>query len=167
MKTLMVWILALVASPALFAQNIVGTWQGQLQGPQGRPPLRIVIKISRADDESLKAVLYSIDQGGQPLTASSATQQGTTVKMTVAALGGNYEGKLNAEGDTITGTWTQGGPPTPLNLARSTPATAWEIPEPPPPPKLMRADAKPTFEVATIKPGRPDNPGRSILVGRG
>src|SRR3954467_6236003 len=167
MKTLMVWIVALVAAPALFAQNIVGTWQGQLQGPEGRPPLRIVIKISRADDESLKAVLYSIDQGGQPLTASSATQQGSTVKMTVAAIGGNFEGKLSVDGDSIAGSWTQGGPTIPLNLTRATPTTAWEIPPPPPPTKLMPADAKPTFEVATIKPSRADAPGRSILVGRG
>src|SRR5436305_15206808 len=113
MKKLMLWMLALGISPALFAQNIVGTWQGQLQGRAGRPPLRIVVKISRADDESLKAVLYSIDQGGQPLTASSATQQGSTLKMTVAAIGGNFEGKLSADGDTIAGAWNQGGPATP------------------------------------------------------
>jgi uncharacterized protein (TIGR03435 family) len=31
----------------------------------------------------------------------------------------------------------------------------------------MAADAKPTFEVATIKPSNPDTPGQSILVGRG
>jgi uncharacterized protein (TIGR03435 family) len=169
MKKLMLWLLALAASPvgALFAQNVAGTWQGSLQGPQGRPPLRIVIKISRADDESLKAVLYSIDQGAQPLNATLITQQGSTVKIAVAAIGGNFEGKLSAEGDAIAGTWTQGGPTTPLNLARATPTTAWEIPEPPPPPRLMPADAKPTFEVATIKPSRPDAPGSSILVGRG
>src|SRR5947209_7960712 len=116
MKKLMLWMLALVTSPALFAQNIVGTWQGQLQGPDGRPPIRIVMKISRADDESLKAVLYSIDQGGQPLSATSATQQGSTIKITVAAIGGNFEGKLGGDGDSIAGTWSQGGPTIPLIL---------------------------------------------------
>ena len=65
MKQFILPILALATAPAIFAQNIVGTWQGSLQPPQGKP-LRIVIKISRADDESLKAVMYSIDQGGQP-----------------------------------------------------------------------------------------------------
>src|SRR4051794_19611644 len=127
MKKLMLWI---VATPMLFAQNIVGTWQGQLQGPEGRPPIRIVMKISRADDESLKAVLYSIDQGGQPLSATSVTQQGSTIKMTVAAIGGNFEGKLGGDGDSIAGTWTQGGPTIPFNLTRVTPTTAWEIPPP-------------------------------------
>ena len=63
MKKLMLWMLALAASSggALFAQNLTGSWQGSLQGPEGRPPLRIVIKISRADDESLKAVNVTLE----------------------------------------------------------------------------------------------------------
>jgi hypothetical protein len=84
----MLWLLAFAAgSGALFAQNITGSWQGSLQGPPGRPPLRLVVKISRADDESLKAIMYSIDQGGRPINASSIAQQGSTLKMSVAAIG--------------------------------------------------------------------------------
>jgi uncharacterized protein (TIGR03435 family) len=169
MKRLMLWMFVFAAGQgsALYGQNITGSWQGSLPGPQGAPPLRVIIKISRADDESLKASLYSIDQGGQPINASSASQQGSTLKLTVAAIGGNYEGKLSADGASITGTWTQGGPPAPLNLARATPGTAWAIPEPPPPPKVMAANANPSFEVATIKPSKPEAQGSSILVGRG
>jgi uncharacterized protein (TIGR03435 family) len=167
MKRMMLWLIAFVGSAgALFAQNITGSWQGTLQAPQGRP-LRIVIKISRADDESLKAVLYSIDQGGQAINAASTSLQGSTLKISIATIGGNYEGKLSGDGDSITGTWEQGGAPAPLNLARATPATAWTIPEPAPRPKPMPADANPTFEVATIKPSRPEAQGSSILVGRG
>ena len=164
MKKLIVWIFALAAVPALLAQNITGSWQGSLQPAPGRT-LRIVFKISRADDESLKATIYSIDQGGQPIDASSATLQGSTLKVAINAIGGGYEGKLN--GDAISGTWTQGGSPMPLNLDRATPATAWTIPEPPPPPKQMAADANPSFEVATIKPSDPASQGASMLVGRG
>src|SRR5215471_19098578 len=124
MKRCMRWAVSLVLSAgALFAQNIVGTWQGTLQVPQLGRDLRIVLKVSRADDESLKAAFYSIDQGGQSINASSFTQQGSTVKFSIAAIGGDYEGKLS--GDTINGTWTQGGPTTPLNFARATPQTAW------------------------------------------
>ncbi len=168
MKKLVLCLIALAASQAsaLFAQNVVGTWQGSLQPPQGKP-LRIVFKISRAADESLKAVLYSIDQGGQPISATSISQQGSTLKIAIAGIGGNYEGKLSGDGASIAGTWSQGGAPTTMNLDRATPATAWEIPEPPPPPKLMPTDANPAFEVATIKPSNPDRPGQSILVGRG
>jgi len=50
---------------------------------------------------------------------------------------------------------------------KATPSTEWAIPEPPPPPRLMAADAKPLFEVATIKPSNPDTPGQAINVGRG
>ncbi len=165
MNELTPWMFALAAlsGGALQAQNITGTWQGSLQGPQG-PPLRIVIKISLEDDK-LKAVAFSIDQGAQPIPASAITRDGSTVKMTLAAIGGSYEGKLSAGGNSVTGTWTQGAP-MPLNLARATPETAWTIPEPPPPPKPMAADADPGIEVATIKPSRPDQ-GFSLGVGRG
>jgi uncharacterized protein (TIGR03435 family) len=156
--------IAAAFASALSGQNIVGTWQGSLTPPSGRT-LRLVVKVSRADNESLKAVLYSIDQPSPPINASGVTLQGSAFKMTIAAIGGGFEGKL--EGDTITGTWTQGPQPLQLTFARATPATAWAIPEPPPPPRLMAADAKPVFEVATVKPSNPDTPGQSILVGRG
>jgi uncharacterized protein (TIGR03435 family) len=169
MKKLLLLLIALTAGPAgaLFGQNIAGTWQGTLQPPQGNRSLRLVVKISRAADESLKAVLYSIDQPSPPINASSATQQGASFKMTIAAIGGTYEGKMATDGNSMAGTWSQGGAPAPLNLLRATAETAWAIPDPPPPPKLMAADAKPVFEVATIKPSNPENPAQFILVGRG
>lgn len=91
MKKLTLWIIALAAllgSP-LHAQNITGTWQGSLKA--GPRDLRIVLKFSLEDDK-LKAVMYSIDQGGQAIPASAITQDGSTIKMTIAMLGGNYEG---------------------------------------------------------------------------
>src|SRR6185436_6042244 len=112
----------------------------------------------------LKADFYSIDQQSPAIPASQISRDGSTLKMTIAALGGGYEGKLSADGNSITGTFTQ-GQPLPLNLVRATAETAWAIPEPPPPPKTMPENATPGFEVATIKPARPD--GRfSILVNR-
>ncbi len=166
MKKLLLRLAVLAATGgSLFAQNPVGTWQGTLQTLQGRP-LRIVIKVSRADDESLKAVLYSIDQPAPPVNAASAALQGTSLKLAIPALAGNYEGKIGADG-IMTGTWTQGGSSQPLNMVRATKDTEWAIPEPPPPPRQMPADAKPAFEVATIKPSNPETPGQSIQVGRG
>jgi len=77
------------------------------------------------------------------------TLEGTTVKMSLTMIGGTYEGKLSPDGKTITGNWSQGPTPLPLNLTRATPETEWTIP--PPMPKLppMDANASPTFEVAT------------------
>src|SRR5439155_18190325 len=59
---------------------------------------------------------------------------------------------------------TQGPQPSPLNLTRATNQTAWAIPEPPAPPKPMAANANPSFEVATIKPSNPDQPGMGFGV---
>jgi uncharacterized protein (TIGR03435 family) len=54
-----------------------------------------------------------------------------------------------------------------LNLARATNETAWAIPEPPPPPKMMAADATPSFEVATIKPAKPEERFSLLINGSG
>src|SRR5580658_10456581 len=161
MKKLLLWIIALasLSGNALLAQSLVGTWQGTLKVPQApRGELRVVFKISTTDADSLKAVMYSIDQGGQPISASTVTFQSSAVKISIPGIGGTYEGKLSADGNSITGDWTQ-GPPQPLILTRATNQTAWAIPEPPARPKPMAADANPAFEVATIKPSRPEAQG--------
>ena len=166
MKKLMRWIIALAAlSGGAFAQNITGTWQGAIQPPQAQGRgLRIVLKISTTDADKLAAVMYSIDQQSPAIPATTFTRNGSTIKMTVTPLNGTYEGKVSADGNSIEGIWSQGMPLT-LNLVRATPETAWVIPEPPPPPKTMAADANPGFEVATIKPARPE--GRfSLTVNR-
>jgi hypothetical protein len=83
MPKLLSSIIALTALPgcALQAQNIGGSWQGILKaGPQ---ELRIVIKISRADDESLKAAIYSIDQAGAAFSAGAVTLRGSALKITI------------------------------------------------------------------------------------
>jgi len=153
-----------LSATAAFAQNIGGTWQGTLQTPERA--LRLVMKVTRADDESLKAVLYSIDQNGQGLSGSAVSLQGATFKATIPAVSGSYEGKLSADGTTINGTFTRGGP-LPLNFVKATPSTEWVIPEPPPPPRMMATDAKPSFDVASIKPSDPNSRGQAINVGRG
>lgn len=161
MKTFALSLCALLAVslPAQTTTDLAGTWQGTLQ--VGRA-LRIVFKIVKPETGPLKTTLYSIDQGGQPLTTSETTLQGSAVKIAAPVIGVTYEGKLNADGNSIVGTFTQGGNPLPLTLARSTKETAWVIPEPAAPPKLMAADADPTFDVATIKP---NNTGATSMQG--
>lgn len=160
-KWLRVFALAVMPAGLLMAQSLTGTWQGTLKAGKD---LRIVMKISTSDADTLKGVMYSIDQGGQPVNATAVSLQGSTVKIAVAAIGGNYEGKLSADGASITGNWSQGPTPLPLVLTRATEATAWTIPERQAPPKKMAADANPSFEVATIKPSRPDAPGKGFRV---
>jgi len=163
MKKLVLGTFALVALSGILlrAQDLSGTWQGTLHA--GRD-LRTVIKIARGDDGALKGSLYSIDQSGQGIPVGSVTLQGSTVRLSVPGIGATYEGKLSADGNSIAGTFTQGGAPLPLNLTRATSETAWSIPEPPARPTPMAADANPAFEVATIKPSRPNVQGKGFLV---
>ena len=128
--------------------DISGDWQGTLEAEKS---LRLIARIAKAD-KGWGAKFYSIDQTPQPFSASSVTLDGTSVKIAVDIIGGTFEGTLSADGNTLTGTWTQGTKPLPLTLVRATKETAWEIPAAPAPPKRMAADADPSFEVATIKP---------------
>jgi len=149
-KKLMLWMVALAAltGSMLHAQDVTGTWQGTLKAGKD---LRLIMVVSK-DNGRLQAKVYSIDQGADPIKASSISQDGSTVKVAIDLIGITYEGKLGTDGNSIAGTWTQGTNPLPLDLARATKETAWEIPAPAPPPKLMAADADPSFDVATIKP---------------
>jgi uncharacterized protein (TIGR03435 family) len=134
-------------------QNIADTWQGTIH--PGRD-LRIVVKISKADDGGYKSVFYVIDQNGDEHPATKTTLDGSNLKM-ILPMGGTYEGKLSGDGKTITGTWTM-GPPLPLTLTRATPETEWTIPPPAPKIPPMEANANPSFEVATIKPNESGAP---------
>jgi uncharacterized protein (TIGR03435 family) len=157
---------AALNATTVFGQTFVGTWQGALkiaQAPRGE--LRTVIKISTTGADKLAAQLYSIDQSGDAITANTVTASGSTLKMSFARINGTYEGRLSTDGNTITGTFTQGAA-LPLSLTRATPETAWTIPEPLPPPKMMDPNVKPEFEVATIKPSDPKRNGWGIHVDR-
>jgi uncharacterized protein (TIGR03435 family) len=145
------------------AHKIDDTWQGTLHVPGGRD-LRIVMKISKSDTGALKVLNYSIDQGGNPMTASSASFADGVLNFEIQTIGGKYEGKMSGDGKSISGSWTQGPSPIPLLFERATPETAWTIPEPPPRIPPMAADANPSFEVATIKPSQPDRPGKAFRV---
>lgn len=119
------WIIPLMVlfSAAAQAQGLVGDWQGTLK--TGAAELRLIVHIEKENDGSWKATLFSIDQGTDGIPATSATVQGSNIKLTFDAIRGTYEGKIDAEGSSLSGTWTQGRP-LPLDLNRSTKETAWQ-----------------------------------------
>jgi uncharacterized protein (TIGR03435 family) len=131
------------------APEITGAWQGTLQVDGGK---RVVVKISKGN-AGLEGVLYRIDSGEASMVPS-IVMKGQLLKFTIPAIEAAYQGKVSAGGSSITGMWTQGTGSYALNLVRATVDTAWAIPEPE---KLMARDADPSFEVATIKPSKPDD----------
>ncbi len=144
------------------SQDLVGDFQGTLKLPT--TSLRIVIKFSKGE-KGLAARFFFIDQPtAPPMNASSASLDGRVVKLAIELIGGTYTGTLNPDGNAIAGNWTQAGTTLPLDLVRATKETAWEIPAAPAPPKQMAAEADPSFDIATIKPG---DPGVTSMQGLG
>lgn len=156
--------LILFSGSVLFAQDITGTWQGTLHSPN---ELRLVLKVSKAENASLKADLfYNVDQSGTAEPVNTVSLQGTTFKVSYAKYDESYEGKLSADGKSIAGTWTQMLSKIPLVFERATQETEWTIPDPPPPVKMMAPDFRPVYEVATIKPSKPGTPRHSGAASR-
>ena len=119
------WIIPLMMlfGAAAQAQEPVGDWQGTLK--TGAAELRVIVHIEKENDGSWKARLFSIDQGSDGIPATSTTVKGSTVKLMFEAIHGTYEGKISADGSSMSGTWTQ-GQPFALDLKRATKETAWQ-----------------------------------------
>jgi uncharacterized protein (TIGR03435 family) len=138
--------------------NLIGNWQGTLQA--GAQTLRLVFVITNGEGGRPAATMYSIDQGSAGI-AASVTLQGSAIRFSAPALGVTFDGKLSADGNTIAGTFVQGGGSLPLTLTKATKETAFPLPTPP---VAMAADAPLVFEVATIKPTKPGTPGKLFTV---
>ncbi|HEY5056592.1 MAG TPA: TIGR03435 family protein, partial [Acidobacteriaceae bacterium] len=179
MKRAMVWVMAAAVSGMASVQaqdkpvtaqgtpatastpaqvgDLTGNWQGTLAVGNG---LRLLVKVLKGTDGKYKAVMYSIDQGGQAIGANSFDVQGSTVTLGITGLELKYTATLSADDKAMTGNFVQHGDTHPLDLARVSDENAWAIPEAP---KPMAKDAKPGFEVVTIKPRGPDaKPGKNI-----
>jgi uncharacterized protein (TIGR03435 family) len=143
--------------------GVVDTWQGTMHVPNQKD-LRTVLKVTKTDAGALKATMYSIDQGGQGISVTTVTFQDGEFKYSIERLDGTYDGKMSSDGKSITGQWKQGPNALPLIFERATPETAWAIPEPPPKVVPMAATADPSFDVATIKPSKPDTPGKGFRM---
>ncbi|MEO7144990.1 MAG: alpha/beta hydrolase [Bryobacteraceae bacterium] len=124
--------MALTAFTALlvYAQDISGDWQGTLKA--GPRELRTILQIAKSDNGDWRATLLSIDQSpdrGAGMATTSFSLDGSNIKFAIGQIRGSYDGKLSADGTSISGTWTQGRP-LPLEFRRATNETAWLDPSP-------------------------------------
>ena len=153
-------LLLLAAVPgALLAQTLEGTWQGTLTPPNQNREIRLAFKIA-GNGNAYQGRFFNLENGRQ-FNLGAIALQGNVVKIAIPGNGMNYEGKIDADGNSIAGTLTQGTNPLPLPLRRATATTAWELPPPPTAPKPLPEGTKLEFEVATIKPA----PGEQLRPG--
>jgi uncharacterized protein (TIGR03435 family) len=146
------------AAPAASPTDIAGIWQGTLTPPNAPKGQRVVIKVTKDAGGAYHASLFNADRGTPPLVFNSTTVQGTDLKFSTPMM--SIEGALSPDGKTIDAKWGVGGPnPLAVSFARTNPDAAWPIPEAP---KQMAADAKPVFDVVTVKPTPPGRGGKNI-----
>ena len=145
------------------AVDLSGDWQVLFSGAPGGT--RIVFRLSKSR-AVWHAVAYWVGQNSYPTVIPAVTLRGDAVSFTTTELNGSFEGELSTDRATILGHWTQGkdpkiGLPTQLvTMVRATKATAWELPAPLiSAEQIMAASLDPTFEVTTVKPHDPNQPG--------
>ncbi|MBZ5633255.1 MAG: TIGR03435 family protein [Acidobacteriia bacterium] len=157
----LLWLAALPG--ALLAQTLEGTWQGTLIPPNQNDGIRLAFKIDK-NGNAYQGTFYNLANGRQ-LNLGAITFQGNAVKIVIPGNGMTYDGKIEADGNSIAGTLTQGTNPLPLPLKRATSQTAWELPPPPAPPKGLPEGTKAEFEVVSIKPtGQPGGLGLNVTA---
>jgi hypothetical protein len=105
---------------APIGKELEGAWEGTLNANRG--PLRFVLTMANRPDGRAMGQLVSVDEGGL-LLPIIITQNGTRVSYVVAALPSSWAGVLSADGQELTGTFTQGPASLPLNFRRA-PASA-------------------------------------------
>ena len=98
-------LLPLLMLTTLHAQNIAGDWEGTLR--VNGAELRLVLHVTKDDTGHLKATLDSIDQDADDIPVTSIALNGPDLNFSVLDVHGTYQGKFNAEGTAIEGTWTQ------------------------------------------------------------
>lgn len=111
-------VLAPGSANAQAASDLADTWKGELG--DGAAKLHITLTITKDASGQFSGQLNSVDQGAI-IPMDNITFRDNAVRFEVKPIGGLYEGKLNAAGTEITGTWTQSGAPAqPLNFTRAT-----------------------------------------------
>ena len=113
MKTISIFILTLLTSFTVTAQDITGKWNGALkiQGTQ----LRLVFNVTKSDN-GYSATMDSPDQRVADIPVSSTTFENSKIKFEIANAGIVYIGEL--KDSEIVGTFKQNGQEFPMNLSK-------------------------------------------------
>jgi uncharacterized protein len=123
-----------------------GSWLGPIQLPGG-VALPFVLHLISTAEGGLSGTADSPEQGAFGLPLGSIRLEGETLTLEIPTVLARFDGVL--AGDTLRGSWTQGGASLPLTLVRTQPgASPYRRPQDPIPPFPYRSE-----EVEYLNPG--------------
>jgi pimeloyl-ACP methyl ester carboxylesterase len=157
------------------ASDIDGAWMGTLDA--GTAKLRIVFHITNTAD-GLTATMDSLDQDMKGLPVTKVTRDGSSLKLELKQIGGAFEGTIDKDRQSVSGTWSQSGNSLPLQLKRVKDSAELERPRPQDPAKpYPYREEDVSFEnstagiklagTLTIPPGKGPFPAVVLVAGSG
>jgi CubicO group peptidase (beta-lactamase class C family) len=102
-------------APVAAPKSLGGIWLGTLHA--GSQELRVQLHLDLATTPA-GCSLDSLDQHAMGIPCSNVVATATTLSFEVPAVKGALAGTVSSDGDTVTGTWTQGGGALPLVMTR-------------------------------------------------
>ena len=125
------------AQDSQLMKKLGGSWSGALsvQGTQ----LHLVMNISFNQADSMIVTFDSPDQGARDLPTSKVRLKDDSLFVSSKAIGGKFNGKINAEVSSIAGSWKQSGMSFPLILERLEKRVTVNRPQEPKPPFPYRS----------------------------
>ena len=117
MKRLLPLLFAVIAVHQIKAQDITGSWQGNI--PAGGTTLRLVFNIKKSADTSYSATFDSPDQQAFGIPCGKVYKVKDSVYIDIPVVKGGYKGLWNGK-DAISGIYHQNGGKIPLNIKRLT-----------------------------------------------
>jgi pimeloyl-ACP methyl ester carboxylesterase len=164
-----------VVAAAPVPKELEGFWEGKLRLTAGIE-LRLVLRVEKGKDGTLKAALASPDQGANNIPISMIELKGDALTFESKGIGAKYSGKKTKEGTGFDGQFTQGGLKLPLVLKKTDKVSVAPRPQTPKPPFPYRSEEV-TYEnkaggvklagTLTLPPGRGPFPAVIMITGSG
>ena len=103
------------ATPPPVLPSVSGIWLGTLDA--GPKKLRLQLRLDLAATPP-GCSLDSLDQRARGIPCGNVVVSGTSLSLDVPPVKGGFAGSISADGNTVTGTWSQSGHALPLVLTR-------------------------------------------------
>jgi|TARA_B100002003_G_scaffold211598_1_gene208108 hypothetical protein len=108
----------LAPAGATVQQDVVGDWHGTLE-TSNLGDLSVIFHVSQTDD-GLAATMDIPAQGAFDIPLDRVVFDPPKIELEISSVGGRYGGYIGeVDGDTMTGTWSQGPESLPLTLERT------------------------------------------------